>query len=214
MPHLPKTPQATHERDAGSHAVHASPNKITKNCPELFHWGLQERLLDIAENYLGLPPAYLGVNLRKDVPNRKQTGTRLWHKDGEDRRVLKVIIYLNDVGEDGGPFEYIPPHLSPSYRPFQHIYCKILDGDMQQVVPASNWKACTGSAGTVVIVDTAKVFHHGKIPQSERAALFFCYTSRQPKRLDICHTHYSRARAMEIAQTLPQRQKECVLWEK
>jgi hypothetical protein len=138
-------------------------------------------LLNIAENYIGLPVAYLGVNLRKDIPNQKQVGTRLWHTDGEDRRMLKAIIYLNDVDENGGPFEYIPQNLTPSYRSFKHLYCKILDEDMKKVVPACHWKQCTGAAGTVILVDTARLFHHGRVPEKERAALFFCYTSRKPK---------------------------------
>jgi len=30
----------------------------------------------------------------------------------EDRRMLKIIIYLNDVNLHGGLFEYIPKHLT------------------------------------------------------------------------------------------------------
>ena len=94
-----------------------------------------------------------------------QKKSRLWHLDREDRRMLKIIIYLNDVSEEGGPFQYIPKSLTSTISSDRLIvlyYGYIDDKTMEQVVPQSKWKSCLGSAGTVVIADTASNFHRGK----------------------------------------------------
>lgn len=33
--------------------------------------------------------------------------TELWHRDHEDKRVIKIFLYLSDVTDDAGPFAYI-----------------------------------------------------------------------------------------------------------
>jgi len=192
--------------------------------PEFFLWGLEERLLNIVENYIRLPVAYHGVNFRRDVGSDKRTSTQLWHKDGEDRRIVKIIIYLNDVGEDNGPFQYIPKQLTPSYQSFRHIYRKVLrtgfsdisDEELSKISHESNWRSCIGPAGTVILVDTRSVFHRGKPPNLERSALFYVYTSRNPKRPDICKANFEfdEDKLTALAMDLPQRQKDCIFWER
>jgi hypothetical protein len=216
---LPTMPNALADRktvkmSAMSHAVNVSTRQVTVKYPELFLWGLEERLLNIMENYIGLPVAYLGASIRRDLDTEKQVGTRLWHRDAEDRRTLKVIVYLNDVDDDGGPFEYIPRSLSPSYRPFKGVNCTIKDKDMETVIPRSQWKACCGPAGTVVITDTSSIFHHGRVPKAARTAVFLTYISRKPKRPEICKSRFSSTELLLLAsQYLSKRQQECVLWE-
>ena len=85
---------------------------------------VEKRLLNIIENYIGLTVAFQGVHLRKDLPNQNQFGTLLWHKNSEDRKMVKVIIYLTDVEEEHGPFEYIPVSLTsfPAFNSYQIDY--------------------------------------------------------------------------------------------
>ncbi|NJP22459.1 MAG: hypothetical protein HC763_29460 [Hydrococcus sp. CRU_1_1] len=79
---------------------------------EILLWGLGERLLDIVENYIGLPLLFHGVDLRRDAADAPLTDARYWHRDIDDERMIKVIIYLNNVGQTGGPYEYIPRSFS------------------------------------------------------------------------------------------------------
>jgi Phytanoyl-CoA dioxygenase (PhyH) len=73
--------------------------------------GINPRLLDIANAYLGLlskleyvdvwyTPAAGGEDERRS--------SQRWHRDFNDRHLLKAFIYLVDVDEDTGPFEYVP----------------------------------------------------------------------------------------------------------
>jgi hypothetical protein len=167
--------------DKNEYVVHASNQQIMEQ-PKLFMWGLEKRLLNIVENYIGLPVAYHGVYLRRDIANQVEEKSRLWHLDKEDRKVLKIIIYLHDVGLDDGPFQYIPQYLTPKIASsLKYNYRYIQDPIIKQYVSPSDCKSCTGTAGTVVIAGSGSIFHRGKIPYSgDRFTIFFDYTSRQP----------------------------------
>ncbi len=209
---LPKVDYAWH---VGNHAVQASSAQIAHHYPELYWWGLQERLLNLVENYLGLPATYFGVDIRKDLKGLGQIGTRQWHLDSEDRRVVKIMIHLTDVDANCGPFEYIPKALTPSVYPLlRHVESRIrlLDQGMQQAIPQSAWRSCLGPAGTVMIADTACLWHHGKVPKAERQVLYFTYTSRWFKKPELAMP-YAREDRLLLSRSLSERQRACVFWE-
>ncbi|MBC7883012.1 MAG: glycosyltransferase [Anaerolineae bacterium] len=182
-----------------THATSTHPQILTvTHLPVFTNWAGDQRLLDIAENYIGLPAKFQGVHLRRDFAHDRPATTELWHCDREDRRMLKLIVYLEDCSESNGPFEYIPktkprsPRL-PLYIKFNALKTSLmgLDNDqMQKFIPKSNWQLCPGTAGTVIFVDTANTYHHGKLRSKERAALFFVYTAQQPEKPEFC-TQYS-----------------------
>ncbi len=193
--------------------VHATNKQILEN-PEIFYWGLQQRLLNIIENYLGLPVAYHHPSFRRDVVNQVEERTRLWHLDKEDRKMIKLIVYLNDVNEDGGPFQYIPLSFSPKIiRSLEYNYGYVQAKTMQQVISPLNWKSCTGSSGTVIMADTARIFHRGKIPTNlDRFAVFFDYTSQSPKHPFYCQRPLTEENLLILAKKLSAEQRQCVFW--
>ncbi|MDM9585534.1 phytanoyl-CoA dioxygenase [Nostoc sp. GT001] len=167
--------------------------------PEFYAWAMEKRLLNLIENYIGLPIAFHGVHLRKDFPSKHQFGTLLWHSDAEDRRIIKIFIYLNDVKEKTGPFEYIPRSLTSLfswnyirlfYKLWKSGYMGIDDEEVKPVIPKSAWKSCPGPAGTVIIVDTKNALHHGTVRTEERSTLFFCYTANPPERPELCTQYW------------------------
>ena len=195
--------------------IHASSAQLMEY-PEIFLWGLEERLLNIIENYLGFSIAYHGVYFRRDLANEIQKKTRLWHIDKEDRRMVKIIVYLNDVSEDGAPFQYIPKSLTSSTSrslKYNNYGAYIEDKAMEEIVPQSEWISCPGSSGTVIFADTASMFHRGKVPVvSDRLSIFFDYTSRIPKHPHACQSSFSGDELLILAKMLDKRQKECVFW--
>lgn len=185
--------------------------------PELFTWGLGDRLLDIAEAYLGLPIAYDGVNIVYTVADNREVATRQWHRDWEDRRMLKVAVYCNDVTEDGGPFELIKRHDRTrkledafQYAPATHEeLCRRLGTDYQSAI-----ETCTGPAGTVIFADTASFFHRGR-PAShhDRMAMFFSYFARRPRHPFFCErSGLARREIAVLAEGLHARQRAAALW--
>ncbi|QIR38431.1 phytanoyl-CoA dioxygenase [Tolypothrix sp. PCC 7910] len=167
--------------------------------PAISAWATEKRLLNIIENYIGLPVKFHGVHLRKDFPSDHQFGTLLWHSDAEDRRIIKIFLSLKDVDEKTGPFEYIPRSLTSLfrwqyywlyYKLWQSSYMGIDDEIVKKVIPQSAWKSCKGPAGTVIFADTKNVLHHGTVRTEERVTLFFCYTANPPERPELCTQYW------------------------
>jgi hypothetical protein len=194
--------------------VHASSQQVMQY-PELFMWGLEQRLLNIAENYLGLPVAYHGMYFRRDIANQVQQKSRLWHIDMEDRKVLKIIVYIHDVNDDSGPFEYIPQPLTASVcKALNYKYGYLHDETINRVISPSHFKSCTGLSGTVVFAGTASILHRGKIPvDSDRFTMFFDYTSRVPKHPFYTTSSLPQEDLLLLAENFSQHQKDCVFWQ-
>ncbi|MUH01097.1 2OG-Fe(II) oxygenase [Scytonema sp. UIC 10036] len=199
--------------EKNDYVVHATSTQIMES-PEIFLWGLEQRLLNIVENYLGLPVAYHGAYFRRDIANNVEKKSRLWHMDSEDRKLLKIIVYLNDINEDNGPFQYIPQSLTPEVTHalrYKHGY--IRDKTMSRAISPSNYRSCTGSAGTVVFAGTASVFHRGKKPvASDRFAIFYDYTSRQPKFPFYCKSSLPEEDLVLLSKKFSEQQKQYVFW--
>lgn len=152
--------------------------------PEILLWALEPKLLDIIETYIGLPTMYQYFAMRRSIADGKYSGVRRWHVDWEDRRIIKVIIYLNDVVEGGGPYEYIARRTTSKAKTklkYNNLGY-ISDEKMLEAVPKSDWKSCLAPKGSVVISDTGSVFHRAQPPtKEERFSITFCYTSRKPQ---------------------------------
>jgi hypothetical protein len=180
MPDRPAAPADDNPWDVAHHAINFHTIDLVEQAPELYQFGLQQRLLRIIESYLAAPIYYLSADLRRDLANDREVGSRTWHRDREDRRMVKIIIYLNDVSDDGGAFEYIPERQSLSWWRLGRQ--AILSSEaLAQQIPRDRWQRCPGAAGTVILVDVARLLHHGTVPLRDRFALFYNYTSRRPR---------------------------------
>ena len=201
MEQLPK------RTDRKSYIVAAPPELIT-NYPEIIRWGLDERLLAIAERYIGTPVTYRGVLARLDLPNGVVDETRLWHLDQEHDRILKIVVYLEAVDHEGGPFEYISAKVGVPRRFGKGVKLSVEDEEeFAAVVPRHNWRALMGPRGTVGFVDTCTVFHRGRLPARTRKSLFFCYNSKSPFQPSYCGPLFAVDRFIEVAGSLTPRQR-------
>lgn len=199
----------------------ATPDfSLLKAHAQIFQWGLNSRLLGIAESYFGLPVAYDTCLCNISVGNGLETATRRWHLDNEDRCVLKVIIYFNDVAAGGGPFQCLDPESSQTVLAAAGDRCaffisQTFEALVQSQVPTAAPQTCTGPAGTVIFVDTAKVYHRGQPPVSQsRRAITFGYCSRRPQRPFRCsRNQLSRSQLNQLAEGLSDEQKACIFWQ-
>ena len=168
-----------------------APGDLLAHLPALYLFGLSTTLLAIAEQYLRLPVAYHGAVLRRSLVDGNQVGPRLWHRDGEDRHVLRSVVYLNDVDEDGGPFEYVPRGTAGATARVVAQGGQRSDAEMAALVPREFWKRCVGPAGTVVLADSAQVFHHESLQRrSERAVVMMGHASRLPMNRGLAESHF------------------------
>ena len=127
--------------------------------PTVFAWGLHPGMLDLAECYIGLQVRYLGVEVKRELRHavgQLDSVSRRWHTDHEDRRMLKVIVYLSDVDVHSGPFEYLDR-------------------------PCAERRQLTGPRLTAVYADTSKLLHRVKAPlMADRYSMTFVYSSTAP----------------------------------
>lgn len=192
------------------------PERIVAR-PSIYRWGLDDRLLDIAEAYIGLPPAYDGATINYTVGDGREVATRMWHRDREDRRMLKIAIYLHDVGEDGGPFQLISRQDTRQSDVEGYSYDINSETDLAKRLGANfadHIVTCNGAKGTVIFSDTARFFHRGKpFTGGDRAALFYSYFSKRPRHPFLCdRSGISGRDVASLVEGLPARQRSSALW--
>ena len=117
-----------------------------------------------------------------------------WHRDSPFSHQFKAILYLNDVSEDNGPFEYIlGTHKFTSVVRAAKLAKKSLsktrytEEEIERLIQAGyKKKQVLGKRGTLVLVDT-KVLHRGSpLKLGERFAATNYYFSRKiPEHLRI-----------------------------
>ena len=148
----------------------------------LFQWGLQDELLALAENRFGSPAYYYGPLVHRELADSCVVSTRQWHRDIEDRSVLKLIVYLVDVDVDGGPFTYASLEDSRgAARTLRYVGGFIPDAKFATVVPPQRWGQAVGPRWTAAMPDTAAIFHRAQAPVlRDRYSVTFTWTSRSP----------------------------------
>lgn len=176
----------------GRHTVTATAAELLAR-PEILLWGLSSRLLDIVENYLGLPVACDGLSYYYSRADGRQAGPRLWHRDREDRRMVKIAVYVSDVDEDGGPFELLRPGANAALTTGRAAGYQVLDDGalrsrLGSEAATDAVQTITGARGTVIFTDTARFYHRGRpppgttAPPSSTATLPACRSTRSSAR--------------------------------
>jgi hypothetical protein len=174
----------------------------------VWQWGLRTDVLALVENYLGLPAQYCEPEVRREPANGRYSTVRQWHRDPEDHRMFKIIIWLQDVSPAGGAFEWLPrSHTEAVTRKLGYVSGFVSDDDMEQVMPRQLWRSAPGPRWTAVLGDTMSIFHRAGVPEDkDRYSITFSWTSRWPiKPFPI--DPFSDAQAEAIRQGLSARQR-------
>jgi hypothetical protein len=151
---------------------------------------LSPGILDVVNGYLGLFSKfyYYSLHITKPVlPGEEPRNSQNWHRDPEDKKMCKFFIYLNDVDEASGPFMYVQGSniggkwrgLYPQ-RPPAGRYPPI--GRIEEVVPKTDLRVCTGKAGTVIFADTSGFHKGGYATEKERIMFMAGYISKASPR--------------------------------
>jgi hypothetical protein len=129
---------------------------------------LSHRLLDVANAYLRMWSKLEYVDAWYSVPeaaNTERRASQRWHRDYNDRRLLKAFLYLVDVDEGTGPFEYVPGSTGSGpysgewpWEPLGTNYPP--HNELVERVPESAIRTFTAPRGTLILCDTSG-FHRG-----------------------------------------------------
>lgn len=187
------------------------PRKDLLKYHNILLFGLNNRLLDIVSNCIGLPICLNRLDIRKDRANGVVRSIKQWHMDPDDLRMIKVIVYLNDVNQQSGPFEYIPSPLTKIIEDALGYSTGFLsDKEIASVVPIADRKSCLGKKGTIVFGAVHNVFHRIRPPTtSERFSITYTYTSRNPIRT-YDRVPLSKFELQQIEPLISERQAACL----
>lgn len=101
-----------------------------------------------------------------------------WHRDPEDSTIIKVFVYLTDVDEESGPFEYVqcshisffdlcPPGGYPGGAPGVEV-------DLS-AIPRTLYAKVVGPAGRVIFCNTAGMHKGGHTKSKARTMAVFTW---------------------------------------
>jgi hypothetical protein len=177
----------------------------------LWQWGLQDRLLDVVENYLGVPARYYGADVRREVGNSQVEGVRQWHRDAEDRRTVKILIWLNDVDGQGGPYAHLS--LAESLQAvdrLRYVSGFVTEDRLGASVPEDSSRAITGPKWTTIVADNCRLLHRATPPIArDRYSVTFTWSSRTPIKTEPA-PDYTPAHLARIRTGLSERQLACL----
>lgn len=148
---------------------------------------LEEKLLNIANAYFGMCAKLRYYNVWYTfVTQTASRESQLWHYDREDNYILKVFVYLKDVGEGTGPFTYAPKThrkgklwaRQPAYFLEGGVVPRSTDEQMAEVVPREDWIKATGSKWTIVFADT-RGYHKGGEAKTDDRLMYTCMFTSQ-----------------------------------
>jgi hypothetical protein len=186
--------------------------------PEIFAWGMSNRLLGVVEAYLGLPVAYDGLCYFHSQPDGAETDIRVWHLDREDRRMVKIGIYVTDVGEADGPLQFISRSVTRQLEPISYRYRPFTHTELARRLGSSALpdaiNTITGAPGTVIFIDTAQHLHRGSPPTARsRSAIYYSYFGRPPRHPFFCErSPLSRAQLLTLVKAAAPYQRDAVQW--
>ena len=155
-------------------------------------FALQPPILQIANSYFGMRTRLRFYNAWHNfATNGPARDSQLWHRDPEDRFILKVFVYLSDVCDGAGPFYYASgSHGKGNLRRLpagvsQRGARRSSDAEMGLVVPPDSWVKAVGPEGTVIFADT-RGFHKGGFARSKERILYNCMFTSQATKWPEC----------------------------
>jgi Phytanoyl-CoA dioxygenase (PhyH) len=139
---------------------------------------LSRKMLDIANEYLRLWSKLEYVDMWYSLPvgaDAERKASQIWHRDFNDRHLLKAFLYLSDVDEHSGPFEYIPGSQPGGRYADVHPWApmaigRISDKELAKYVPAEDVRTFTAPKGTIIFCNTSGL-HRGGFAETKPRVL-------------------------------------------
>jgi hypothetical protein len=154
----------------------------------LLRIGASDALLDVVNAYRDLRTTLYYADYWFTVPYLRaseRVASQRWHRDPEDEHVVKAFLYLSDVDDGAGPFQYVrgsaaggrygdlwPWGESKRYPPPEELEAAVAKEDLLTL---------TGPAGTMIFCDTGG-FHRGGFARTKpRVMATFTYVGSGSK---------------------------------
>jgi hypothetical protein len=150
-------------------------NSVHSSSHPLLTIGLSAPVLRIVSSYMNLWPKLIYTDAWYSIPMDpgKRIGSQQWHRDPEDKQMVKVYLYFSEIDESAGAMEYI---LGTSNTRRGHGMkigeWKAAGANLypstelvEQGFSAAQHFYCSGGPGTLLFCDTTGL-HRGGISRS------------------------------------------------
>jgi hypothetical protein len=142
---------------------------------------LHPRLLSVVHTYFRMHVAMRYYNIWYNLTtSQPPSQSQLWHRDPEDRYILKTFICLSDVDDGAGPFTYAKgthpkagKQVVPEYVHLDGATPRSTDAQTAAVAPPENWVKGIGPIGTMIFADT-RGLHKGGLARTKDRVLYTC----------------------------------------
>lgn len=157
--------------------------ELTADSPWL-EFTASPRILDVINTYLGLWTKATYIDewyTPPSPPERGRFGSERWHRDYNDQHLVKAFLYMVDVDEGTGPFQYVPGSAHGPYsgewpwEPLGETYPS--HEEFVQRVPESEVRTLTAPKGTLILCNTSGFHRGGYATESTRVMGVLNYTS-------------------------------------
>lgn len=160
--------------------------------------GLSPTVLNVVSEYMKLLPKLIYTDAWYSIPIDvgKRIGSQQWHRDPEDRQMVKVYLYFSDVDAEAGAMEYVLGSSNSQGRPGLEIGRWEAAGAnlypsaevVESTFPPSQRYSCSGPPGTLLFCDTTGL-HRGGIsttkPRVVATWTFVTPASRYQRRFTV-----------------------------
>lgn len=167
---LPPMSENEHQSKKDGFMKRLWPTDVTLDFKNPFvSLSLDSNVLSVVNAYMQMWTTLRYYDLSKTVPvtpGDQAQYSQNWHRDPEEKRLMKMFIYLTDVDEESGPFIYIPESvhglrlggLFPQRSPAGSYP---LDEEVDRAIPVKDRRTMIGKAGTIMFCDTSGLHKGG-----------------------------------------------------
>lgn len=116
-------------------------------------------------------------------PSNEANESQLWHWDYGDTRTVHLMINLEDVDQDNGPFTYVPYHINKTLKRHPFWIERFTDDQFEVLTGmqlCSVKEEFTGKKGSFIFVDPGKILHQGARNVKPRLVAFYTFTTKTP----------------------------------
>ena len=148
---------------------------------------LSSQILEITSLYLGYIPQLFEVYVEKTIPVglENPTYSQNWHRDPEEKRTLKVFVYLSDVTDDAGPFTYVMGSAPTGMGKYNKLFPQKLphgsypsEMDVSSKIGLADLLTATGIKGSIIFCDTSGLHRGGYAKSQHRIMATGFYPSK------------------------------------
>jgi hypothetical protein len=146
--------------------------KDVLDCPHIMELVNSPSIVQLASDYLGCNPTLSCLGVQWSFATQSPRIAQTFHRDGEDWKYLRFLIYLTDVDEGCGPHVYV----RGSHRGKLPLRLKFYSTEeISQQYGSDSFVKVFGNRGTGIAADTSGI-HKGELPTAKpRLLLTFTF---------------------------------------